>query len=115
MIRYPDRIAALEVVADHDAAYNAQSEALERVGHRVEVPNLRQAWMVLLQRQAKVRDMRKKLPKLLLGWQDDQRNRPWNDPAELAPLKIVKVWAVQKGRTHRWRLPFARTVGRLRR
>ena len=71
--------------------------------------------MVLLQRQAKVRDMRKKLPKLLLGWQDDQRNRPWNDPAELAPLKIVKVWAVQKGRTHRWRLPFARTVGRLRR
>jgi hypothetical protein len=47
--------------------YKAQSKALERVDDRVEVPGLRQAWIVLLQRHAKVRDVMRELPALLLA------------------------------------------------
>jgi hypothetical protein len=45
LIHYPDRLAALEIVADHDAAFNAQWDALNRLGHKLQVPGLRQAFV----------------------------------------------------------------------
>ena len=70
LIRYPDRLAALEIVADHDAAFNAQWDALNRLGHKLQVPGLRQAWMVQLGRRAKIRDVERELPAMLLAQQD---------------------------------------------
>lgn len=98
LIHYPDRIAALEVVADHDAAFNAQWEALERTGHRVEVPGLRQAWMVRLSREAKVRDVVRALPALLLAWQDNPTPaRPrWDPPDDLAQLNVLSAWPMER-------------------
>jgi hypothetical protein len=58
-------------VADHEPAFNAQWDALEKVEHRVEVPGLRQAWFVYLQRRARISDVVRDLPALLLAWQDD--------------------------------------------
>ena len=69
LVHYSDRIAALEVVADHEPAFNAQWEALERIGHRVDVPGLRQAWIVRIQRRASIRQLVRELPELL-AWQD---------------------------------------------
>jgi hypothetical protein len=70
LIRYPDRLAALEIVADHDAAFNAQWDVLNRLGHKLQVPGLRQAWMVQLGRRAKIRDVERELPAMLLAQQD---------------------------------------------
>jgi hypothetical protein len=90
LIRYPDRLAALEVAADHDAAFNAQWVALNRLGHKLEVPGLRKAWTVQLGRRAKVRDLERELPALLLRWQDaEPLEKPWDANGDLDRLDIL--------------------------
>src|SRR5215204_5678435 len=93
LVHYPDRKAALEVVADYDAAFNEQWAALERIGQRVDVPALGQCWMVQLQRDASVRRVVNELPALLLDWQDNPPpDRPrWAAPDELDDLKILSA------------------------
>jgi hypothetical protein len=100
LVHYPDRVAALEIVADHEAAFNAQSEELERRGRRIEVQGLRQAWMVLLQRRANVRDVQRELPALLLAWQDNPPpDRPrWVRPAEMDRLKVLRAWPMDRSK-----------------
>ena len=91
LVRYPDRVAALEVVADHDPAYNKQSDALSRAKHKVEVPGLRESWIVTLSRKANINNVKRALPALLLDLQDNPppRRRPWDvDPSELDRLGI---------------------------
>ncbi len=75
LIHYPDRTEAVEVVADHDPAFNAQWEALRRLGHRIQVPGLRSGWHVELEHRTRVRDVREQLGELLrdmesVGWSD---------------------------------------------
>src|SRR5690349_17902257 len=74
LIHLPHGIAALEIVGDHEAAFNAQWDALERVGHQVAVPGLRRVWSAQLARTAKVREVARELPALLMRWQD-----AWSD------------------------------------
>jgi hypothetical protein len=66
----PDGVAALEVIADHEDAFNAQWDALEKVRHRVFVPGLRDAWSAQLARTARVKDVVRRLPSLMVALQD---------------------------------------------
>jgi hypothetical protein len=52
LVHYPDRVAALEVVGDHDPKFKRQEEALKRVKHQIEVSGLRTSWTVLLTRKS---------------------------------------------------------------
>lgn len=71
VIRYIDgRTAALEVVADHEDAFNAQWDALSRIGHRVPVPGTGRAWSARLSRRAKVRDVARNLPGIVAQLND---------------------------------------------
>lgn len=74
LIHGPDEIAALEVVADHEEAFNAQWAALERLNHRLEVPSLQRLWSAQLARTAKVRDVVKRLPDLVLALERSQHS-----------------------------------------
>ena len=65
-IRYADgRIAALEIVADHEDEFNAQWSALQKIDHRVPVPGLQRSWLAHLARRAKVRDVTRYLPEIV--------------------------------------------------
>ena len=37
LVHYPDRVAALELVGDHDPTFKRQEEAITRVRHQIEV------------------------------------------------------------------------------
>lgn len=94
LVRYPDREAALEVVADHDPTYNKQVDALSHVKHKVEVPGLRKSWIVTLSREAKINKVKQALPALLLDLQDNPRpKRPsWDvESSELDRLGIISA------------------------
>jgi hypothetical protein len=71
LIDYPDREAALEVVADHDKAFNGQQAALHDSNDRIEIPGLRESWIALVSRNAKINKVKEALPALLLAYQDD--------------------------------------------
>jgi hypothetical protein len=90
LIHYPDRVAALEIVADHDRYANEQRHALNRKGRWIEVPGLRQAWRVVISRQASVNQVTRELPALLLAWQDHPppEQPPWDAHPELDRLRI---------------------------
>jgi hypothetical protein len=91
LVRYPDREAALEVVADHDEAFNAQRAALYRAKDRIEVSGLRDSWMVVLNRKANINRVKQALPELLLASQDNPtpRRSRWDiEPTELDLLGI---------------------------
>ena len=66
VIALPDGDAGLEVVADHEDAFNAQWDALEKVGHKVAVPSLGNAWSAQLSRSAKVKRAVQQLPEIVL-------------------------------------------------
>jgi len=65
LVCYPDRVAALEVVADHEEAYTEQQDALHDSNDRIEVEGLRDSWTVLLSRRAKINKVRRALPAIL--------------------------------------------------
>jgi hypothetical protein len=96
LIRYPDRDAALEIVADHDEVFKRQQDALyRRKGQIREVSGLRKSWMVLLSHEANIKDLKRRLPALLLEWQDNppQGRQPWGiDTSELDRLGIIRAW-----------------------
>lgn len=66
LIDLPGGDAALEVVADHEAAFNAQWDALEKAGHKLSVPDLVHAWSAQLSRSAKVNRVVQRLPQIAL-------------------------------------------------
>ena len=70
LIHYEDNVAALEIVGDHEAAFNQQWDALEKAGHKVHVPGLSMNWSAQLARTASVRRVVKKLPALMQQFQD---------------------------------------------
>jgi hypothetical protein len=91
LIRYRDRHAALEIVADHDEAFNRQEDALYRTENRIQVSGLRKSWMVLLGRKANINRVKRALPALLLDWQDNPppKRPPWDiEPSELDRLGV---------------------------
>ena len=98
LIHYADREAPLEVVADHDPDYNGQQDALRRTKDRIEVSGLRKSWMVLLSRKAKINNVKRALPALLLAMQDNppQRRRPFDEPSQLDRLGITKAWPLDR-------------------
>jgi hypothetical protein len=69
LIHYPDRKAAMEVVADHDKAFNAQQDALHDSNDRIDVSGLQDSWTALVSRKAKIKTVKEALPALLLGLQ----------------------------------------------
>ena len=95
LVHYPDRVAALEVVGDHDPKFRRQEEALTRVKHQIDVSGLRKSSMVLLTRKANINKVKEALPTLLLDLQHNPpaRRQPWDiEPSELDRLGITKVW-----------------------
>ncbi len=72
MIHGASGMEALEIIADHEPSFNAQWTALERLNHRLEAPGLRRDWSVQLARTAKVKDIARYLPGLMLALQDEQ-------------------------------------------
>lgn len=95
LIRYRDRDAAvkdapLEVVADHNSAFMAQWEALGRRGRKLDVPGLRDGWLVQLRHRAKVSRVKSVLPALLLAWQDSPPGgEPWEANEDLYRLGVL--------------------------
>jgi hypothetical protein len=70
LIDYGQATAALEIVAEHEAEFNKQWDALEKINFRVEVAGLRRVWSAQLARTARVKRVEQQLPGLLLGWED---------------------------------------------
>jgi hypothetical protein len=66
----------MEVVADHNSAFKAQGDALGPSGHRLDVPGLRDAWLVQLRRRAKVNKVKSVLPALNAAAQRDLTPSP---------------------------------------
>ena len=94
-----DEPAPLEVVADHEPAFNAQWAALEKVSHRIEVPTLVDAWTVQLARSASVKRVVRELPGLILELQDARKmtgevGRPLPLPRALRKLGIQLLYPV---------------------
>lgn len=107
MIHGADGLEALEIIADHEAGFNAQWAALERLNHRLEVPGLRRDWSVQLVRSARVKDIAKYLPALMLALQDEQvpsgPERPRavsNDMARLGVQVLYPLSGAGSGRVH---------------
>jgi len=95
LVCYPDRVAALEVVADHEEAYTEQQDALHDSNDRIEVEGLRDSWTVLLSRRAKINKVRRALPAILLALQSNPPPRPSRlgyRTRELDRLGISSAW-----------------------
>lgn len=99
LIHGPDGVAALEVVADHEEAFNAQWDALGKTKHRVEVPALERVWSAQLARTARVKDVVSKLPALVLAL-EEQRHVSGCTASEalaesLARLRVRMLYPVE--------------------
>lgn len=103
LIHYPDRHAALEVIGDHEEAFNRQWAALDRLGHRLIVPGLRYRWCVQLARRAKINEVARKLPAMLLRYEDEPdelssaRARWGTAPDNMAALGVLMVYIIGGG------------------
>lgn len=97
LVHYPDGTGALEVVGDHESAFNEQWAALEKVRHRVDVPGLRSVWSAQLERRAQVRRVAQELPALVLRWQDDLSRRHARSelPQELTNLGVIMLYPLE--------------------
>jgi hypothetical protein len=72
LIDYPDRRATLEIVADVEPTFRAQQAALYgKHKEAVEVSELRKSWMVVLRPEANIKNVKRRLPALLLDLQDN--------------------------------------------
>lgn len=102
LIRFPDRDAALEIVADHDEVFQRQQDALYRKHKEsVEVSGLRKSWMVLLSHEANIKDVKRRIPALLLNLQDNAppSRQPWEvKPWKLDELGVRRAWSMDAGR-----------------
>lgn len=67
LIRFPSEDAALEIISNHDSEFNAQWNALEKIGHEMFISGLAGRWAIQLARWAKIRTVRRRLPALLRG------------------------------------------------
>jgi hypothetical protein len=95
LVHYPDRKAALEVVADHDEKFNRQQDALHRVKGRIEVAGLRESWTALVSRESKIKSVKEALPASLLAMQDDpppRRSQLGYRTVDLGGLGIMSAW-----------------------
>jgi hypothetical protein len=98
LIRYPDRLAALEIVTDPYKAFHRQQAALHR-NETIEVEGLRESWMVSVSRRDNFDEVKVKqeLPELLLVLQDNPplRRPPWDvKPSMRDRLGIKSVWPI---------------------
>lgn len=89
VIRYAGRNGWLEIIGDHDSAFNSQWSALERINHQLAVPGLQRRWSVWLLRRASVKKVAQKLPDLLLRSQDAQGDKGMDIEDELAAIGVV--------------------------
>jgi hypothetical protein len=71
LIHYPDFEAALEVVADHDAKFNRQEDALKRIEDHIQASGLRDSSTAVISRIANIKMVKVALPALLLALQDN--------------------------------------------
>jgi hypothetical protein len=96
LIRFPDCDAALEIVADHDEVFKRQQDALYRKHQEAaEVSGLRKSWMVVLSHEANIKDVKRRLPALLLDLQDNAppSRQPWDvKPWKLDELGVTRAW-----------------------
>jgi hypothetical protein len=95
LVRYPERLAALEVVADHDEKFNGQQDALHRERDRIDVPGLRESWTALVSRTAKIKRVKEALPALLLAMQASpppRRSQLGYRSFDLGRLGITSAW-----------------------
>jgi hypothetical protein len=91
LIHLPGGPAALEIVADHEQAFNEQWAALHATEHRLNVPGLQRVWSAQLARRAKVKTVLEELPALLLKLESDRlANRPAARHDRL-PLEIQRL------------------------
>lgn len=90
LIHATDGVEALEIVADHEAAFNAQWDALTKIGHTLAVPGLRRGWSAQLARAARIKDVAQQLPDLILAFQDE-RDRAADSVDEGLPEGITRL------------------------
>jgi hypothetical protein len=76
VIRSPDGDVPLEVVRDVNVPEQRQSVALHQHGHHIDVPGLDPGWYVSLTTKAKVRDVHRDLPGLLIRLDELLDDRP---------------------------------------
>jgi hypothetical protein len=100
LIHYPERVAALEIVADLEPTFMAQQVALySKHKEAVEVSELRKSWMVLLRDEANIKNVKRRLPALLLDLQDNPppKRKPWDvEPSGLDRLGIRRAWPIDR-------------------
>ncbi|MEE6297187.1 hypothetical protein [Georgenia wangjunii] len=73
LIVKPEGNAALEIIADHEDAFNAQWKALNRIGHKILVPELDHAWSAWLARRAQVKAVVRHLPAIAMAAQESAK------------------------------------------
>jgi hypothetical protein len=99
LIHDPNGPSALEIVGDHEDAFNAQWKALERIDHVLNVPGLIRVWTVVLTRAASVRRIARDLPPHLLDFDTNYvattygRARRKVSP-EMARLGVIHAYPV---------------------
>jgi hypothetical protein len=98
LIHEADGCAALEIVADHEDAFNAQWDALEKTNHRVDVRGLRAVWSAQLARGASVKRVLQELPALMIQWQDNTspRSRRMDLPDDFTRLGIRMLYQSER-------------------
>jgi hypothetical protein len=119
LIDYPDRRATLEIVADVEPTFRAQQAALYgKHKEAVEVSELRKSWMVVLRPEANIKNVKRRLPALLLDLQDNptpQRKPSDFEPSELHRLGIWRASPMDRsttpGRVRLFQQPFGGFVG----
>ena len=94
VIRYPDRLAWLEVIADHDSVFMSQWAQLEKLEYRLEVPGLHLRWVAQLSRNVRVRRVGSQLPAILLRLQEGPYPDQLFTTSELTALGVIGVYSL---------------------
>lgn len=99
IIHGPSGPEALEIVADHDPAFNSQWDALTKLDHHLLVPELEHDWAVQLSRTARVKRVTQKLPALMVINEPDLTHparRLSAVPEAMAKLGVRMVYTVDR-------------------
>lgn len=96
LIQYADKRGALEIIADHEADFNRQWDALEKIRHRVRVPGLGSGWAAQVRRKASIRKISSSLPSVMLQLKEhDQLSNGWRGSAMPPPLSALGVLSLR--------------------
>lgn len=95
-----DHRTGLEIVSDQDPVFNGQWAALEKIGHKVEVPGLERRWIVSLTRRAKIKDVVVGLPTLMLRLPSGEITWPrWGVPDEFERVGAISAHPIEDERS----------------